>query len=77
MNSKTAIKQLKELEKKGKIMRLAAEAWTSDYQVLVSTILSARTRDEVTIPTAEKLFNKYSNFKKLASAKIKNVKKIL
>jgi endonuclease III len=53
MNSKTAVKQLRILSKKGKSMRLAAEDWKDDYRILVSTILSARTRDEVTIPVAE------------------------
>lgn len=82
MNLKTikAIKQLKELEKLGKKpgeIRLAAEDWSSDFQILISTILSARTRDEVTIPIAEKLFQKYGDTKKLARANIKDIKKII
>ena len=77
MNQKTAIKQLKELEKNGRIMRLAAESWKDDYQTLFSTILSARTRDEVTIPTAERLFRKYSSPNKLANAKLKDVKSLI
>jgi len=59
MNPQTALKQLKILAKKPKEMRLAAESWSSDFQILVSTIMSARTRDETTIPVAEKLFKKY------------------
>ena len=77
MNQKTAIKQLKELEKNGRIMRLAAESWKDDYQTLFSTILSARTRDEVTIPTAERLFRKYSSPNKLANAQLKDVKSLI
>ena len=73
MNTKKAIAQLKIIEKSGKEMRLAAEEWQSDFQILVSTILSARTRDEVTIPVAEKLFKKYPTAKKLAKAKLKDV----
>ncbi len=77
MNQKTAIKQLNALSKEGKSMRLAAEDWKNDYQILVSTILSARTRDEVTIPVAEKLFKKYPTAKKLVEARLKNVQLII
>ena len=58
-------------------MRLAAESWKSNFQILISTIMSARTRDEVTIPVAEKLFKKYQNSKKLAAAKISEVEKVI
>ena len=58
-------------------MRLAAESWRSPWQILISTILSARTRDEKTIPVAKELFNKYSNVKKLANARIKGVENII
>ena len=77
MNSQIVLKQLRELEKKGKVMRLAAEAWASDYRVLISTILSARTHDEVTIPTAERLFRKYSTPNKLARTKLSSVQNII
>src|SRR3989344_1592767 len=77
MNEKTALKQLRTLKKHSKSMRLAAESWNSDFQILISTILSARTRDEVTIPTAEKLFKKYPSAKKLAKSNINEVQNII
>ncbi|MEK6897995.1 MAG: endonuclease III [Nanoarchaeota archaeon] len=77
MNSQAAIKQLSFLRKKSSEMRLAAEKWKSPFQILISTILSARTRDEVTIPTAEKLFKKYLNPRKLAMAKISDVENLI
>jgi endonuclease-3 len=77
MNEKTALKQLKILEKKSSDMRLAAESWGSDFEILISTIMSARTRDEVTIPTAEKLFKKFSTPKKLGNAKHLEIEKII
>ncbi len=77
MNQKTALKQLKILAKKPKEMRLAAESWSSDFQILVSTIMSARTRDETTIPVAEKLFKKYPNSKKLSRAKLSEIQKTI
>jgi len=77
MDFKTALKQLKAMEKNSKGMRLAAESWSSDFQVLISTILSARTRDEVTIVVAENLFKKYPTAKSLAKAKVSDVEKII
>ena len=77
MESKQAIKQLRTLKKHSKVMRLAAESWNSDFQILISTILSARTRDEVTIPVAGKLFKEYSSAEKLSKAKISEIKNII
>lgn len=80
MNEETALKQLKELEKHGKKadeLRLAAEEWKNDFEILISTIMSARTRDEVTIPVAEKLFQIYPTPEKLAKAKTEHVESII
>jgi len=44
-----AIEQLKKLEKLSSGMRLAAESWNNDWKTLISTMMSARTRDEKTI----------------------------
>ncbi len=77
MNPSTLLKQLKALKKNSKGMRLAAESWKTPFQTLISTILSARTRDEVTISIAKKLFKKYSNVNKLANAKINDVQRII
>jgi len=77
MNEKTALKQIKFMESHSKEMRLAAEDWTSDFRILISTIMSARTRDEKTIPVSKELFKKYPNIKKLAVAKLSDVEKII
>ncbi len=80
MDTKRAIRQLKEFEKLGKNpeeLRLAAESWKNDFQILVSIILSARTRDETTIIVAEKLFEKYPTAEKLASANISDVMNLI
>ncbi|MEM3116375.1 MAG: endonuclease III [Candidatus Pacearchaeota archaeon] len=76
-NPKRIIKQIKELEKRGMNIRLAAESWDSDFKILISTILSARTRDEVTIKVAEKLFKKYGDVRDLAKSKLKDIRKII
>jgi len=77
MNQETALKQLNNIEKKGSDMRLAAEDWKNNFEILISIIMSARTRDEVTIPTAEKLFKKYPNPKKLGNATSLSIEKII
>ncbi len=47
------------------------------YEVLISTILSARAKDEVTEVVSEKLFEKYPTMEKLAKADKKDVIKII
>lgn len=78
MNFKTeiAIKQLKAMKKKAKDIRLAAK-WDDEFRILISTILSARNRDERTIPVAERLFGKYPTAKELADAEQAEVEKII
>ena len=56
--------------------RLAAENWERDWQTLIATLMSAQSRDETTIPIAEKLFKKYPTLNKLAKADYKDVLKI-
>jgi endonuclease-3 len=77
MNSNKAVSQLKKLSKLGSRMRLAAEKWNKPWKTLIATIMSARTRDETTIPVAQRLFNKYSNVSKLANASLKDIQKII
>lgn len=79
MNSKIAIKQLKELKKlvsnNPDKPRLAAQGWKKDWQTLIAIILSAQTRDTKTIEVCEKLFKKYSTPKKLGEASQEDIKK--
>ena len=53
--------------------RLAAEGWQQTWHLLVATILSAQSRDETTIPLAERLFEKYPTLQKLAAASYEGV----
>ena len=57
--------------------RLAADDWKENWQTLIATILSAQTRDEVTIPVAEGLFKRYNSIDKLAKAKLSDVEKTI
>jgi len=77
MNSKIAIKQLKELKKliykHPESPRLAAEGWKEEWQTLIAIMLSAQTRDTKTIEVSNKLFKKYKTLKKLGNANIKEI----
>lgn len=80
MNKKELfLKIFKKAEKRYGLVdkRLAGEQWKKDWQVLIATIMSAQTRDEVTIQVAEKLFNRYSDLNSLARAKSEEVLTII
>lgn len=77
MNRKIALKQLKFLKSKGRDMRLAADGWQNDWQTLVAILLSARTRDEVTILVCEKIFEKFPTPEKFSKLNIANIKRLI
>ncbi len=78
MNRKIALNQLRELKNLGsKDMRLAAEGWDQPWKTLIAITMSARTRDEVTIPVAIKLFKRYNSLYKLAHSDVKEVENII
>ena len=57
--------------------RLAAEGWKHDWQTLVATIMSAQSRDETTIPIAERLFEKFFSLNDLSHAKYYDVLEVM
>ena len=57
--------------------RLAGEGWDADWKLLLTTILSAQNRDEVTIPVAEILFKKYDSLEKIARADLSDLKQAI
>lgn len=74
---KTALKQLKFLEKKSNHMQLAAENWENDWQRIVAIMLSARTRDETTIKVCKKIFERYKNFGDFEKIRLNEIKKLI
>jgi endonuclease III len=68
----------KKAEKKYGVMdkRLAGEGWGSGWKTLIVTIMSAQSRDEMTIKIGEGLFKRYNTLKKLSSAKNSDVLRI-
>jgi len=61
----TALRELHDVEK------------GDPFAILIGTILSARTKDENTAKVVKKLFAQYKTAKKLASAKTKDIEKII
>jgi endonuclease III len=66
IDRKKALRQFAELERLGQDKRLAADGWDTDWKILIATLMSARTMDKVTIPIAERLFEKYSSVERLS-----------
>ena len=77
--TKYFLEVFKKAERKyGKISkRLAGDDWEKDWQTLMATIMSAQTRDEVTIPVAERLFKRYKSLESLSGAKIKDILSVI
>ncbi len=75
--SAIALKQLRALKSLGKEMRLAADGWNAQWKTLIAILMSARTRDEVTILVGEKLFAKYKTVGALASASRSDLEKLI
>ena len=53
------------------------KVFTDPYEVLVSTIMSARTNDDTTLPAANRLFEKAPNSKKLATLPEKQIAELI
>lgn len=79
MDSKLAVKQFREIRKFAKKtnMRLAAEGWNRPWKTLVATIMSAQTRDEVTIKVATRLFDKFGTPAKLGAARLSEIEGVM
>ena len=56
---------------------LASQRHETPFQILVATMLSARTRDEVTSAVSDALFAKYNSPKKLAGAPLAKIKALV
>ena len=77
IDKKRALKQFHALKKLGKEIRLAADGWDAEWKTLIATIMSAQTKDSTTIPVAQELFRKYGSVRKLARARVSDVKKMI
>jgi endonuclease III len=65
---KQALQQLEILKTFGLPERLAADGWDTEWKTLIAILMSARTRDDVTIVVGEKLFKQFPTLESLANA---------
>ena len=65
-------KQTKKLTMLGEI-----EKEGSPFKILISTILSSRTKDDTTFGASNRLFNKYKNPEELSKAKTVDIKRLI
>lgn len=56
--------------------RLAGEGWDHDWQTLITTIYSAQSRDETTIPVMESAFKALPTLKSWAQAPLKKIENL-
>jgi len=63
--TKTALEQLKEVEQQ------------DPFKVLIATILSQRTKDEITVQAAQRLFSVYKNVKEFSHADVDKIEKLI
>ncbi len=68
---------LKRHQKKSTMLGEFSERDYSPYRILIGTILSARARDEVTMPVTDALFRRYPTSHTLAHARPKDVQRII
>ncbi len=73
-----ALKQLRQLQKLNPTnIRLAGEAWSTEWQTLIAIMLSAQTRDVKTIEIATPLFKKYPTPQKLGKEKLEKIEQVI
>lgn len=70
-------KSLNILRRTEGVSMLTAFSDLGPWKILISTILSARSKDETTIPISKELFRNYTDAKSLASADPKVVEKMI
>jgi len=70
MDKEKALRQFHAIEKMASDLRLAADGWDEDWQTLIATLMSARTTDRVTIPIAQRLFDKCKDINGLSKLSV-------
>ena len=76
-NIKNIIKVIDVLKEKSKISMLGEFSREDSFYVLISTVLSARNSDDMTIKAVKKLFAKYKTPKQIANAPVKKLEPLI
>lgn len=80
MNTKTAqflkIFRLAQRKYSGSEKRLAGEGWKHDWQTLITTIYSAQSRDELTIPVMTEVFKQLPTLEAYTKAPLQQIESL-
>ncbi len=76
-DTKRIIKTIRILKQKSKLSMLGESSGNSPFYVLISTVLSARNRDEMTEKAVRKLFAVYKTPKQIAEAPIRKLEPLI
>lgn len=77
MNKKNMVKIISILKNKSEVSMLGSYTRNSPFYILISTVLSARNKDEMTIIATRKLFSKYKTPKQIAEAPLKKLEPLI
>ena len=77
MNKKKDVKLILKLLQKEIGFHKPVVGFENPFKVLISTVLSQRTRDENTAKASKQLFSKFSSAKTLAKAKLSEIEKLI
>ncbi|MBW2990927.1 endonuclease III [Candidatus Woesearchaeota archaeon] len=76
-NQKNITKVINILKKKSEVSMLGSFSKNPPFYILISTVLSARNKDEMTIKATKKLFAKYKTPKQIANAPLKKLEPLI
>jgi len=76
-NQKDITKVIRILKEKSKLSMLGEFSQEDPFYILISTVLSARNKDEMTIKATQKLFAKYKMPKQIAEAPLKKLEPLI
>lgn len=71
------IKVISILKKKSEISMLGQFSQNKPFYILISTVLSARNKDEMTIIATKKLFSKYKTPRQIAEAPLRSIEPLI
>lgn len=76
-SQKSIISVIKILKKKSEVSMLGSFSRNSPFHILISTVLSARNKDEMTVKAVRKLFSKYKTPKQIAQAPLRKLEPLI
>jgi endonuclease-3 len=77
VEKKNIVKIIRILKEKSELSMLGEFSQEDPFYVLISTVLSARNKDEMTIKATKKLFAKYKTVKQIAEAPVKKLEPLI